>query len=195
MFTHTRLASMMTAIGLSVALVACGGNQVTAPSPVISPGVSTPSTPGAGPADPAAPTTTPTPTPTPGPTPAPTPVPAPTPGPTPTPTPTPGPTPTPVPVPVPVPVPNGSAVIVQGTVATGGMVSGTCPALTFVMLEKGTNLAWTITTNASTQFVNFVNAPGCLGVTGALQVTVTGIQTSAGHAAATIVQSQDHIGG
>ncbi|MEI6669449.1 MAG: hypothetical protein WCP29_14965, partial [Acidobacteriota bacterium] len=117
--------------------------------------------------------------------------PTPAPVPTPTPAPVPTPAPTPAPVPTPTPTPVGTAVTIQGTVATGGLVSGTCPNLTFVMLEKGTNLAWTVFSNSTTQFVN----GACTGVTGALQVQVTGILTSSGTVVATIVQSQDHTGG
>jgi len=101
------------------------------------------------------------------------------------------PTAAPAPTPTPAPPPVGPSVTVQGTVATGGMVSGACPNLKFVMLEKGTNLAWTVDTTASTQFIN----GACVNISGALQVQVKGILTSPGKAVATSVQSQDHTGG
>jgi hypothetical protein len=71
------------------------------------------------------------------------------------------------------------------------MVSGVCPNLKFVMLEKGTNLAWTVNATATTQFIN----GACATISGALQVQVTGIMTLPGTVVATVVQSQDHTGG
>lgn len=79
----------------------------------------------------------------------------------------------------------------QGTVATGGFVFGACPDLRFVIVEKATNFAVTILTTASTQFVN---GP-CSGISGALQVQVKGQRQADGSIAATVVQSQDHMGG
>jgi hypothetical protein len=82
-------------------------------------------------------------------------------------------------------------VSIQGTVATGGLVSGTCPNLRFVVVQQGTGKAFTVVAGASTTFVN----GACAGIAGALQVQVTGILVSQGNISATIVQSQDHAGG
>lgn len=142
MSRYTRAIAATSAAALIGVLAACGGNQVTGPTPV--------------PLAVAA-TSAPPPDPTPAPT----------------------------------PPAIGSSVIVQGTVATGGMVSGACPNLKFVMLEKGTNLAWTVDSTATTQFINGT----CANISGALQVQVKGILTSPGKVVATSVQSQDHTGG
>jgi hypothetical protein len=75
----------------------------------------------------------PNPPPAPEPTPAPAPAPTPAPNPPPAPTPSPAPTPTPVPAPGPVPAPSPtpvSAVELSGRISS---VSGTCPAVTFVL--------------------------------------------------------------
>lgn len=80
---------------------------------------------------------------------------------------------------------------VQGTVATGGLVFGSCPTLRFFIVEQGTGAALVILTSASTQFLN----GSCANIAGALQVQVQGIRQSDGSIAASVVQSQDHVGG
>jgi hypothetical protein len=82
-------------------------------------------------------------------------------------------------------------VILSGTVATGGLLTGTCPSLRFVLVEQGTGKAFTILTSASTQFVNGT----CANVAATLQVQVKGVQQADGTVAATFLQSQDHTGG
>jgi hypothetical protein len=76
-------------------------------------------------------------------------------------------------------------------VATGGFVFGSCPNLKFYIVEQGTGAAIVIFTNAGTQFIN----GACAGISGALQVQVTGIRQADGSIVASAVQSQDHIGG
>lgn len=71
------------------------------------------------------------------------------------------------------------------------MVTGVCPDMRFVMLQKGTNAAITVIANSDTQYLNVT----CGTVSGALQVSVTGVLLSTGTYVATVIQGQDHVGG
>lgn len=101
---------------------------------------------------------TPAPQPTPAPAPAPAPAPSPAPGPAPAPTPEPAPTPGPTPV---------SAINLEGKVES---VSGTCPALTFVLKSE------TVFTTEATVF----NKLPCKDVKKGTQVKVSGWRLSDG---------------
>lgn len=74
--------------------------------------------------------------------------------------------------------------------ATGGLVTGSCPSLRFVVVVQS-GAAYVVFTDAATQFVN----GGCAGISGALQVQVAGTQQADGSILAATVQSQDHTGG
>lgn len=79
---------------------------------------------------------------------------------------------------------------ISGTVATGGLVTGSCPNLRFVVVVQS-GAAYVVFTDAATQFVN----GACSGISGALQVQVSGTQQADGSILAAAVQSQDHTGG